>query len=140
MTDMRKATGRAGAALIVAAAGLAASHATSSAEPSPHQVKYTVTTTSGLTAKIYYMATEPPSRAAFDADSAQYMPYATVEVNPASPWVFETTLNDPNQWAIVTASGGLRVNPEFHCEIAVDGQVVVSQQGGSGVSCALRQW
>jgi hypothetical protein len=29
------------------------------------------------------------------------------------------------------------VNPEFRCEIAVDGQVMVAQQGGSGVQCSL---
>ena len=38
----------------------------------------------------------------------------------------------PLGWAFVSASGGLRVNPEFHCEISVDGQVVMSQQGGRG--------
>jgi hypothetical protein len=137
---MRKATFSVGAALTVAAAGVAATHATSTADPGAHQVKYTVTATSGLTAQIYYIATEPPSKSAFDADSSPYLTNVRVDVNPDGPWVFETTLNDPNQWAIVTASGGLRVNPEFHCEIAVDGQVVVSQQGGSGVQCALRPW
>jgi hypothetical protein len=137
---MRTATTRAAVALFVAAAGVGATHATSSGDPGAHTVRYTVTTTSELTAQIYYMATQPPSQAAFNANSSPYMPLATVSVNPDAPWVFETTLNDPNQWAIVTASGGLRVNPEFHCEIAVDGQVVVSQQGGSGVQCALRPW
>ena len=63
-----------------------------------------------------------------------------MNVNPAAPWVFETTLNDLNQWAIVSASGVLRTNPAFHCEIAVDGVVVVTQDGGSGVQCALRPW
>jgi hypothetical protein len=140
MTTMGNATTRVGVALIVAAAGVAASHATSGADPAPHQVRYTVTTTSELTANIYYMATDPANQAAFDANSSQYMPLARVSVSPDAPWVFETTLNNPNQWAIVTASGGLRVNPDFHCEIAVDGAVVVSQQGGSGVQCALRPW
>ena len=90
--------------------------------------------------EIYYLGTEPPSRAAFDADSSQYLTNIKVNVNPAAPWVFETTLNDPNQWAIVSASGVLRTNPAFHCEIAVDGVVVVTQDGGSGVQCALRPW
>jgi hypothetical protein len=135
---MRKATTRVGAALVVAAAGLAVSHATSSAEPAAHKVTYTVTTTSELMANIYYVNADPPSQA--QANSPEYMPMARVLVSPAAPWVFETTLNDPNQWAFISASGGLRVNPEFHCEIAVDGQVAVSQQGGSGVQCALRPW
>jgi hypothetical protein len=135
---MRTATTRVGAALIVATAGLGVTHGTSSAEPGAHQVRYTVTTTSELMANIYYVTADPPSQA--QANSPEYMPLAHVRVGPAAPWVFETTLNDPTQWAFVSASGGLRVNPEFHCEIAVDGQVVVSQQGGSGVQCALRPW
>jgi hypothetical protein len=68
------------------------------------------------------------------------MPMARTLVGPGAPWTFQTTLTDPTEWAFVSASGGLRVNPEFRCEIAVDGQVVVSQQGGSGVQCALRPW
>jgi hypothetical protein len=134
---MRTATTRVGAAFVVAAAGIAVSHGTSSAEPAAHKVTYTITTTSELTANIYYVNADPPSQA--DANSPEYMPLARTLVSPAAPWVFETALNDP-QWAFVSASGGLRVNPEFHCDIAVDGQVVVSQQGGSGVQCALRPW
>ena len=109
-----------------------------SGPPVPHQVTYTVTTTSDLTANIYYVATDPPSQAL--ANDPQFMPLARTGVGPGAPWVFQTTLTDPTQWAFISASGGLRVNPEFRCEIAVDGEVVVSQQGGSGVQCALRPW
>ena len=102
---MRKATTRVGAAVgtaaLVAAAGIAVSHGISGAEPAAHKVTYTVTTGSELNAQIYYMATEPPSQAAFDADSSQFLTNVKVNVNPAAPWVFETTLNDPNQWAIL---------------------------------------
>lgn len=127
--------------MLVAAAGLAATPATSSANPGAHQVQYTVTTTSELKAQIYYLGVEPPSRAAYDADPTQYLASLTAfSVSPEAPWVYQTTLNDTPQWAYVSASGGLRVNPEFHCEIAVDGVVVVSEQGGSGVQCALRPW
>lgn len=106
--------------------------------PGQHKVTYTITTTSDLTANIYYVSTDPPNQAA--ANDPQFMPMARTPVGPGGPWVFETTLKDPTQWAFVSASGGLRVNPEFHCEIAVDGQVVASEQGGSGVQCALRPW
>lgn len=102
------------------------------------QVTYTVTTTSDLTANIYYVSTDPPAQSS--ANDPKYMPMARTLVGPGAPWTFTTTLEDPTQWAFVSASGGLRVNPEFRCEIAVDGQVVVSQQGGSGVQCALRPW
>ena len=102
------------------------------------QVTYTVTTTSDLTANIYYVTADPPNQAA--ANKPEFMPMARTQVGPGSPWTLQANLGDPTKWAFVSASGGLRVNPEFHCEIAVDGQVVVSQQGGSGVQCALRPW
>ena len=104
--------------------------------PGGRQVTYTVTTTSDLTANIYYVIGDPPNQAA--ASDPAFMPLARTVVGPGAPWTFQATLNDPTQWAFVSASGGLRVNPEFRCEIAVDGQVVVSQQGGSGVQCSLR--
>jgi hypothetical protein len=123
---------------LMAAAALAGSHAASAADPGAHTVRYTITTTSDLMANIYYVGIDPPSQA--EANSPQYMPAARSVVGPAAPWIFETTLADPTQWAFVSASGALRVNPQFRCEIAVDGQVVVSQQGGSGVQCTLRPW
>jgi hypothetical protein len=111
---------------------------TSAIPAGAHQVTYRVTTTSDLTANIYYVIGDPPDQAA--ANKPEFMPMARTQVGPGAPWSFQATLNDPTQWAFVSASGGLRVNPEFRCEIAVDGQVVVSQQGGSGVQCALRPW
>ena len=112
---------------------------TSAAAPAgAHQVTYRVTTTSDLTANIYYVVGDPPDQAA--ANKPEFMPMARTQVGPGAPWSFQTTLSDPTKWAFVSASGGLRVNPEFRCEIAVDGQVVVSQQGGSGVQCATRPW
>ena len=137
---MRKATASVGAALIVAAAGVAAAHGTSSAEPGAHTVIYTVIAQSELNSQIYYLGTEPPSQADFDADSSKYLTNIKTPLLPGVPWVFETTLNEPTQWALVSASGALRVPPNFHCEIAVDGQVVVQSDGASGVQCALRPW
>ncbi|ORW12242.1 hypothetical protein AWC15_15705 [Mycobacterium lacus] len=125
---------------VIAAAVYATAPAISHADPAGHQVTYTVTTTSDLTANIQYMNTDPPSQAVFNADSSKYMITVHTPITGGEPLVYTTTLANPNQWAIVTASGGLRVNPEFHCEIAVDGQVVVSQQGGSGVTCSTRPW
>jgi hypothetical protein len=135
---MGTSTSRAAAAVLTALAAVAVSPATAGADPEAHTVRYTITTTSDLMANIYYISADPPSQA--EANSPQYMPAARLSVGPAAPWTFETTLADPTQWAFVSASGGLRVNPEFRCEIAVDGQVVVSQQGGSGVQCSLRPW
>lgn len=180
MTIMRNVTVRFGTVVLMAAAGVAASHATSLADPEPtpaaptesaaasatensaptptenateptaeapkksatdgHEVTYTITATSDLTGNISYIKTDPPSMAAYNANSSEYLETVRVPIGGGQPVVYTTTLADPSQWALVTASGGLRTNPEFHCEIAVDGEVVVSQQGGSGVSCATRPW
>lgn len=141
MASMRKTT-TVGAVLLMAAAGVAASQASAGADPEAgHLVTYTITTTSDLHGDIRYIETDPPSRAAYDADANKYLKtlYRT-PITAGQPLVFTTRLADPNQWALVTASGGLRVNPEFHCELAIDGEVVVSQQGGSGVTCATQPW
>lgn len=121
-----------------APAGPAPDSAAPAAPAGAHQVTYRVTTTSDLTANIYYVTADPPDQAA--ANKPEFMPLARTMVGPGAPWTFQANLDDPDQWAFVSASGGLRVNPEFHCEIAVDGKVVVSQQGGSGVQCSLRPW
>lgn len=129
------------AAPLAVAAGVAVSHATAVAEPATHQVTYTVTATSELSVDVQYIQTDPPSQAAYNSDAEKYL--ATLRrtpINPGAPLVYTATLADPGQWALVAASGGLRINPELHCEIAVDGQVVVSQQGGSGVTCSTRPW
>ncbi|MBV9091920.1 MAG: hypothetical protein JO044_18750 [Mycobacteriaceae bacterium] len=144
MTNMGRATTRVavavGLASLVAAAGVAATPATSIADPAGHQVTYTVTTQSEMTGNIYYLNTEPPSQSAYDANSSQYLTQVRTLLAPGQPWVYQTTLNDPNQWALVSASGALRVAPQLHCEIAVDGVTVVQQDGASGVQCALRPW
>jgi hypothetical protein len=121
-------------------AGAAGAHADPAAEPGSHTVTYTVVAQSELNAQIYYLASEPPSRADFDADSSKYLTNVKVPLRPGVPWIFETTLDDPDQWALVSASGALRVPPNFHCEIAVDSVVVVQSDGGSGTQCALRTW
>ena len=140
MRYMGKSTKVITVAMMLAGGGIAATQATSTADPPAHQVRYTVTTGSELNAQIYYMKTEPPGQAAFNADSSPYLVNDKVPINPDSPWVYQTTMTDPNQWAIVSASGVLRTNPQFHCDIAVDGVTVVSQDGASGVQCALRPW
>lgn len=168
MTIIRKATAGLGTALLMAAAGVLAGQATSLAEPEPtaespapaptesasepaaetpkkssaagHEVTYTITATSDLTGNISYIKTDPPSMSAYNANSSEYLETVRVPISGGQPVVYTATLADPGQWALVTASGGLRINPEFHCEIAVDGEVLVSQQGGSGVSCSTRPW
>jgi hypothetical protein len=150
MTDMWQTTSKVGAVLIVVAAGLPLTHGISSANPGSHRVTYTVTATSELYAQIFYMATEPPSMTAYADNTPKYLFAARPKVNSDAPWSYTTTLANPNQWADVSAynhfaeinepSATPGINAGFHCEIVVDGQVVVSQQGDRYVECSTQHW
>ncbi len=140
MTSVRKAF-----AVVAGAAAVILAPATAHADPG-HQVTYTVTSPNTLTATIQYMNSDPPSQAAYNADSSKYMNNVQAPISGGQPVVYTTTLTNPNQWAIVTASGILHWPDSgngpaaFHCEIAVDGQVVTQQDATSAVTCATRPW
>lgn len=133
------------AALVVAGALVAP--AISHADPAGHQVTYTITSTGNLTGNVRYMNSDPPSQAAFNANSSQFLNTVQTSFTPDQPLVYTATLANPNQWAFVAASGGCKwpdcssgAIAELHCEIAVDGQVVVTQNATTGVTCSTRAW
>jgi hypothetical protein len=153
MTNVRKvvsAVSRSGwaatFAVVAGAAGVILGPATAHADPAGHQVTYTITTTGDLTGNVRYMNSDPPSQAAFNANSSQYMNTVQTAFSAGQPLVYTATLTNPNQWAYVAASGGCHWpncgsgTPELHCEIAVDGQVVVTQNATTGVTCSTRPW
>jgi hypothetical protein len=127
---------------MVAAASVALSHATAEAQPSGHVVRYTLVSAGAGDYNLNYLIAQPPSKEAYNADAYKYLKSEQVDLAPGVPWVFETTLEDP-QWAILTASTGVHAMtapPSPHCEIAIDGQVVVQQDGPYTVQCQLSQW
>jgi hypothetical protein len=138
---VRTAAIRIGAALTIAAAGLTSTQAISSAEPGTHQVRYTVTTGMEVNVNLNYLASEPPSKAAYDANPSAFLRNERVTISPGAPWVFETTLND-SSWAYVMAGGAAHYygSPNPHCDIAIDGQVVTQQDGETVAQCALKPW
>ena len=112
------------------------------AEPAGHQVRYTLTSAGDADFDLYYLVTQPASKEAYNADSYAYLKKETITLGAGQPWVFETTLADP-QWAILTVSStthGGRAAPNPHCDIAVDGQVAVQQDAPYNLQCQLGQW
>jgi hypothetical protein len=119
-----------------------AGQATAGADPAAHQVRYTLTSAGDAEFDLYYLTTQPPSKAAYDADSYAFLKKEQVTLAAGVPWVFETTLADP-QWAILTVSStthGGRAAPNPHCDITVDGQVAVQQDAPYNLQCQLGQW
>lgn len=143
MAGMRKVTASVGAALMLATAGVAATHAVSSADPAPgHQVTYTLATGGTYSFTVTYLTAQPPSKAAFNADSDGFMKRETITVSPDAPWVFQTTLDDP-QWAflqVASTTHGGQAAPNAHCEVAIDGQVAIAQDAPYSPQCYLGQW
>ncbi len=143
MTNMRKGTVTVGAAVVLAAAGIAgAGVAGAEPEPTGQQVRYTLVSAAPYEFDLFYLTSQPPSMAAFNADAYAYAKRETVNLAPGVPWVFETTMADP-QWAILqvgsTTHGG-RAAPNVHCDIAVDGVVQTAHDDPYNVRCQLSQW
>ena len=142
--DLRKALAGLGTTILLATAALSVTAATSRADdPVGHHVKYTVTADDPVYAEIYYRDTDPPTFADYSHDPYVYSPTAEADLGrPGQSWVYEATLADPGQWAMVTASSGesAATTPTFHCELAVDGVVAVTDAGPKGALCSLRSW
>ncbi|MGB3486207.1 MAG: hypothetical protein WBB07_28805 [Mycobacterium sp.] len=141
MTTMGKASFTVGAAVVLAAAGIAGS-GVATAEPVGQQVRYTLVSAGAYEFDLFYVTSQPPSMEAFNADAYAYAKREKVHLAPGVPWVFETTMEDP-QWAILTVSSttrGGQAAPNAHCDIAVDGQVQVAQDDPYNVRCQLSKW
>jgi hypothetical protein len=111
-------------------------------EPVVHHVKYTVfSEIPYANAEIYYRDVDPPNFAEYSHNPYAFSPNVEADVGPNQMWTLDVMLANPDQWAMVTA-GSLDSpqRPNFHCVIAVDGEVVVTNQGPKGALCSLRNW
>ncbi|MCB1289326.1 MAG: hypothetical protein KDB47_16870 [Mycobacterium sp.] len=110
-------------------------------EPVLHDVTYTVYTDTPFFADIYYRDTDPPSYADYSHNPYEFSPKAEADLGPDRPWVLTVKLADPQFWAMVVATSGRSPEPpNFHCTLAVDGTVLVSESGPKGALCSLRHW
>ena len=92
-------------------------------------------------AEIYYRDTDPPDFAEYSHDPYQFSPNVEADLGPGRPWVLTVRLANPQQWAMVLGTSGRSPNPPtFHCSLAVDGVVLVTNSGAKGALCSLRHW
>jgi hypothetical protein len=141
MTNLRKGTSAVASATFAVVGGVILGPATAHADG--HQVTYTISSPNNLTATVSYVSSDPPSQAAYSADPSKFSTSVQAPLS-GQPVVYTATLANPNQWASITASGMLHWPDSgngpasFHCEIAVDGQVVVHQDATTTVTCAAK--
>jgi len=129
-----------GMAIALATASLTV--ATAHADDVPlHHVKYTVSVANPIYADIYYLDQEPPIFSDYSHNPYQFVPNVKTDIAPGKPWTYQLDLVNPDEWAMVSASTGTEPGtPQFHCDLTVDGKVVVSKDGPKGVLCSLRHW
>ncbi|BBY02631.1 hypothetical protein MSEO_31300 [Mycobacterium seoulense] len=139
-------TGRlAGAAtlsvLLVGATGSLVSAGHAQADPVMHHVKYTVTANNPIYTDIYYLDHQPEKFSDYSHNPYSFTPHVDVDLGPGTPWSFDLDMSNPDDYAMVVASTGTEPGtPGLHCDLAVDGAVVVSKDGPKGVLCSLRSW
>jgi len=128
-------------AMLSAMTSLTAAPPSRADDPVMHHVKYTVTAANPIYADIYYLDQEPPKFSDYSHNPYQFVPNVRADIAPGKPWSYELDLSNPDVWALVTASTGTEPGtPQFHCDLTVDGHVVVSKDGPKGVLCSLRNW
>lgn len=125
-------------------AGLLSSAPAGADDPASHRVHYTVSATQTAQATVYYREVQPPNFGEYSHNPYQYSPRADVTVGPNQPWIFDTTLADPQDWAMVVVSlpGNHQplASPGFVCELRVDDVVVATDSGTKGALCSIRTW
>ncbi|WP_029114666.1 hypothetical protein [Mycobacterium sp. URHB0044] len=130
------------AASLIVGTGVAAADEDPIPGPPLHRVQYTVfSETPYANAEIYYRDVDPPNFAEYSHNPYAFSPNVEANVGPNQLWTIDVMLANPDQWAMVTASSlDSPQRPNFHCVIAVDGNVVVTNQGPKGALCSLRNW
>ena len=130
-------------ALSAACIGVPSAAADDDPPPPPlHNVHYTVWAEQPFNVAIYYRDTDPPNWQEYSHNPYLYSPNVEADVGPEQKWTLDVWLANPDQWALVTAgtSGESDAKPNFHCVLAVDGQVVKTAAGPKGALCSIRNW
>jgi hypothetical protein len=140
----RRASLRLVSATFLAAAGVASASVPATAQDPPpvplHNVKYTVFAEGPAFLNIYYHDIDPPNWADYSHNPYVFTPKVEADVGPDRQWNLDVQLANPNDWAMVVASGEPGLSPNVHCVLAVDGVVVATHQGPKGALCSIRNW
>ncbi|BAX94348.1 hypothetical protein MSG_04227 [Mycobacterium shigaense] len=132
----------AGAASLLAGAGLMTGTSPAHADPVWHQVVYVVSAKVPTYVDIFYQDQDPTLFSDYSHNPYSFSPQVHADITPDKPWVQPVNLLNPDQWAMVTATTGRA--PEtpggIQCNLSVDGKVVVSKLGPKGALCSLRTW
>ncbi|OBH98555.1 hypothetical protein A5679_20075 [Mycobacterium scrofulaceum] len=142
MTGRRLGVGAATlSAVLVGATGSVVSAVHAVADPAMHHVTYTVTAQNPIYTDIYYLDHQPEKFSDYSHNPYSFTPHVDVDLGPGKPWSFDLDMSNPDDYAMVVASTGTEPGtPGLHCDLAVDGAVVVSKDGPKGVLCSLRNW
>lgn len=110
-------------------------------DPLLHRVTYTVSADQPTDVGIYYRDVDPPSWADYSHNPYEFSPKAEASLGPATPWIRDVMLADPDQWAMVAIiQDASRATRPVRCQLAIDGIVVNTADGPNGALCALRHW
>ncbi|OBB69923.1 hypothetical protein [Mycobacterium sp. 852014-50255_SCH5639931] len=128
-------------AVLAGATGSLASAGHAVADPVMHHVTYTVTAQNPIYTDIYYLDHQPEKFSDYSHNPYSFTPHVDIDLAPGKAWSFDLDMSNPNDYAMVVASTGTEPGtPGLHCDLAVDGAVVVSKDGPKGVLCSLRNW
>lgn len=128
-------------AVLVGGIGSLVSAGHAQADPVMHHVTYTVAAQNPIYTDIYYLDHQPEKFSDYSHNPYSFTPHVDVDLAPGKPWSFDLDMSNPDDYAMVVASTGTEPGtPGLHCDLAVDGAVVVSKDGPKGVLCSLRNW
>ena len=128
-------------ACLLAAGGVLAGSGRAQADPVMHHDRYTVSAQNPIYTDIYYLDHQPAMFSDYSHNPYSFTPHVDVDLGPGKSWSFDLDMSDPDDYAMVVASTGTEPGtPGLHCDLAVDGAVVVSKDGPKGVLCSLRNW
>jgi hypothetical protein len=143
-TRLLRLAGALGTFLATTSLVLGTGVATADDDPIPgpplHSVKYTVfSETPFRNAEIYFREVDPPNYADYSHDPFAFSPNVEADLGPHQTWTRDVMLADPNDWAmVIVTSLDSPKRPNFHCVLAVDGQVVATNEGPKGALCSLQ--